>query len=516
MNSVILYNFNTISKNFIFLGLLIGIGLILRFVYFPNELPVVVDSRNYFLYASDIVALGHLPDSWMPTNNGWPIFLSFWFSIIKLDNPLEYMQIQRIVSSIVSVLTVIPIYYICTKFVKPKYAFIASSLFVLDPRILLNSLLGATDPLYILLGATSLVFLLKNDRKFVLISFVLAAFCTIVRGEGIFFFFAIIAIYLIRNKITKESISTILPSIGLFFMILLPMVIFRIETIGTDGIFVRTATSLVATSPIANEQNYLKIFQSFEIFFKYLGWIMIPNLIFFVPYGIIQYFKNRKKENNFIIIFVIIMALPNLYAYSVPALDTRYLYFLFPIFCILSGLAIQQYFSKIKIQNYILTGIFIAILFSSVLFYEYKKEDWRMDIANEKEYLKISQKILEFSEGINYHPTIGRYLNVEQLPNQWPISHNDISKKTELISPISNDSLNEFIQQNRKSLTHIVVDNKSDLPKFLIKINEKQIEFLDLVYEYEIEKIDTKFKVFKINYERFDQISEKEMELRKN
>ena len=81
------------------------------------------------------------------------------------------------------------------------------------------------------------------------------------------------------------------------------MMIFRIETIGTDGIFVRTATSLVATSPIANEQNYLKIFQSFEIFFKYLGWIMIPNLIFFLPYGIIQYFKNRKKENNFIIIF---------------------------------------------------------------------------------------------------------------------------------------------------------------------------------------------------------------------
>ena len=151
MNSVILYNFNTSSKNFIFLGLLIGIGLILRFVYFPDELPVVVDSRNYFLYASDIVALGHLPNSWMPTNNGWPIFLSFWFSIIKLDNPLEYMQIQRLLSIIISVITVIPIYYICTKFIKQKYAFVASSLFVLDPRILLNSILGATDQLYILL-----------------------------------------------------------------------------------------------------------------------------------------------------------------------------------------------------------------------------------------------------------------------------------------------------------------------------------------------------------------------------
>jgi hypothetical protein len=503
MNSIALWDITKKSKDFIFLGFLIGVGVILRLAYFPYELPVIVDAKNYFLYASDIVALGHLPNSWMPTNNGWPIFLSFWFSIIKLDDPLAYMQMQKILASIISIITVIPIYYICTKFVKQKYAFIASALFILDPRILVNSLFGATDPLYILLGVTALLFLLKNDRKFVLIAFVLAAFCTIVRGEGIFFFFAIIVIYLIRNKITKESIYTIFPSIGLFFIILLPMVIFRIDAIGTDGIFIRTATSLVETSSIASDQDYSKIFQSFEIFFKYLGWIMIPNLIFFVPFGIIQYFKNRKKENNFVIIFSIIMALPMLYAYSVPALDTRYLYFLFPILCLLSGLAIQHYVSKIKAQNYILVIIFIVILFSSILFYEYKKDDWRMDIENENEYLKISHEILEFSEGINHHPIIGRYLLVEQLPEQWPISHDKLELKTKLSSP-RDSSLDEYIQQNRQSLTHIVVDNRSDSPKFLTEIFEKDIKFLDLVYEYEMKEKTEKFKVFRINYDLFN------------
>ena len=230
---------------------------------------------------------------------------------------------------------------------------------------------------------------------------------------------------------------------------------------------------------------------------------MIPNLIFFVPFGIIQYFKNRKKENNFLVIFSIIMILPMLYAYSVPALDTRYLYFLFPIFCVLSSLAIQRYFSKIKVQNYILVGIFITILFSSVLFYEYKKDDWRMDKNYENEYLKISQEVLKFAEGVNYHPMLGRYLDVEQIPNQWPISYDDMSLKTELISP-RQSSLNEFIQQNKQSLTHIIVDNKSDLPKFLIEIYEKEFEFLDLVYEYEIKENGEKFKVFKINYAEFD------------
>ena len=126
-----------------------------------------------------------------------------------------------------------------------------------------------------------------------------------------------------------------------------------------------------------------------------------------------------------------------------------------------------------------------------------------MDIDNEKEYLKISQEILEFSEGINYHPTIGRYLNVDQLPNQWPISHDKISKKVELISPRQN-SLNDFIVQNNESLTHIVVDNNSDLQKYLLEIYHKEYEFLELVYEYEMKEKERKFKVFKINYNLFD------------
>lgn len=244
---------------------------------------------------------------------------------------------------------------------------------------------------------------------------------------------------------------------------------------------------------------------------------MIPNLIFFVPFGIVQYFKNWKKENNFIIIFFVVMTLPSLYAYSVPALDTRYLYFLFPIFCILSGLAIQRYFLKIKNQNYILVGILIGILFSSILFYEFKKDDWRIDKKYEDEYLKISQEILEFSEGINHHPTIGRYLDVERLPNQWPIPHNEIITKNNVLKSNTilpqQNSLNEFIQQNKESLTHIVVDNKSDLPKFLFEIYENEMKFLDLVYEYEIKQKGEKFKVFKINYDEFNIIYEQEMGL---
>jgi hypothetical protein len=210
------------------------------------------------------------------------------------------------------------------------------------------------------------------------------------------------------------------------------------------------------------------------------------------------------------------MSIPALYAYMVPAEDTRYLYFLFPIFSLLSAIIISRYLNNSKLKNYFLIIIISGIIIGSLLFYEYKKDDWRMDVNTEKEYLKISQEILEFAEGINYHPTIGRYLNVEQLPNQWPVSHNDILSKTELISPLTNNSLNEFIEQNRKLLTHVVVDDRSNLPKFLIEINKKEFSFLDLVYEYEIEEKEEKFKVFKINYDQFDAINDKGKELGKN
>ena len=92
------------------------VGLGFRIYYFPHELPLVVDSLSYFLYSTETVFLGHLPTTWTPINNGWPIFNIFWFSIIDLENTLEYMQLQRTISVLLSSFTVIPVYFLCRKF----------------------------------------------------------------------------------------------------------------------------------------------------------------------------------------------------------------------------------------------------------------------------------------------------------------------------------------------------------------------------------------------------------------
>ena len=107
-----------------------------------------------FTYETAINFYGYLPNEWAPANIGWSIFLSFWFWLIDLHSSLDYMQFQRILSIVLSSLTTIPIYYLCRKFFNSKISLVGVALFAFEPRIILNSTLGITEPLFILLGIT--------------------------------------------------------------------------------------------------------------------------------------------------------------------------------------------------------------------------------------------------------------------------------------------------------------------------------------------------------------------------
>ena len=194
------------------------VGLGLRFFYFPNELPLIADAMDNFTYATGINYYEHLPTEWSPANNGWPIFLSFWFSIINLENSLDYMQMQKTISVILSTLTIIPIYFLCRKFFDEKISLVGAALFAFEPRIMLNSLLGITEPLFILLGTSSLVIFLKYGRKAIFLSFVLASLCTIVRSEGIFLLLTLSILFFIKYRISKEIVKTYLPSLIIFML----------------------------------------------------------------------------------------------------------------------------------------------------------------------------------------------------------------------------------------------------------------------------------------------------------
>jgi len=501
---------NNKKESLIYCSLIFCGSLIFRLNYFPYDLPVVVDGLDYFFYATEISILKNLPQNWIVINSGWPIFLSFWFSIIQFEQTQQYMELQKILTVIISSATIVPIFYICKNFVGTKYAIIGAIIFGIDPRIVLNSLLGSTDPLYILLGAISVALLLKNNTKLTYLAFVFAAFCTIVRGEGIFFVLAITAIFFMKNKINFESIKIFIPSIIIFFVILVPILLQRIDISGSDGVFLRISQSALETSVAANTDKYQNIFSGVELFFKYLIWVLIPNFIVFVPMAIIYFIKTRLKENKFIIIFLTIMSIPALYAYMVPAQDTRYLYFLFPMFSLLSTIVISKFLENKNLKNYLIILLISGIIISSILFYEYKKDDWRINYQIENENMIIAEEIILIVDGVNVHPDESRYIRALQIPEKWPYFYEEINFKIKSIPWLDNKSIESFIKENKEELTHIIVDDNEELPKFLSDIyhNEKKYDFLILEKDFQQLGFNSKLKIFKIDYNQFNMIYE--------
>ena len=505
--SIIIFNQNKNLKIKISFLLIFCTSLVLKLLYLPYELPLVADGMDYFTYATEIVLFGSLPTEWTPINNGWSIFLAFWFSIVNLENTFQYMQLDRVISIILSTLITIPVYFLCKKFFDAKIALVGVALIAFEPRILLNSLLGITEPLFILLGSLSLVIFLKYQQKAIILSFILASICTIVRSEGIFLFGILTILFFIKNKVSIEIIKTYIPSVIIFIIILLPIMEYRIDVAGYDGIFQRAIYGTEQIISISNNENVSGIYAGLELFVKYFGWILIPNFLIFFPLGLIQFFKNRKKENNFIIIFSIVYSLPILYACIAQAQDTRYFYFLFPIFVLISLFAVKKYLSFFKRKNIILVIIIISLLFSSIIFYEFKK----IDNDNEKELNQISKIISEKEEGLNFHPTISRYIYADQLPEKWPFAINEIKFKTKIINYTNFSNLENFILFSKNSLTGIIVDDNTDLPKFLQDVyhNEENYNYLVKTFDSKDYGFNYHVKVFEIDFKKFKLVLEK-------
>lgn len=492
-----------INKNEIkvaFLIIFLG-GLGLRIFYFPYELPLIADGLDNFTYATAINFHGHLPNEWAPANIGWPIFLSFLFPLVNLDNSFEYMQFQRILAIILSSLITIPVFFLCKKFFNNKISLVGASLFSFEPRIILNSTLGITEPLFILLGITSLLLFLRYDQKGIMIAFALASFTTIVRSEGIFLVITLSILFLLKNKISKEILKTYIPAFIIFLLILIPISMYKTEVSGNDAMFDRVIGATSEVISISNEGKNNEIFAGIELFIKYLGWIMIPTFILFLPFGFIQFLRKRPKEMYFIIVFLISSSIPILYAYIVQAQDTRYFYFLYPIFCLIALFSIETIISKFKKKNIIIILLMIGIIASSILFYEYKKIDYK----EEKELKEISEIISYKINGTNFHPTITKYIKIQEIPSEWPFLFHEMYK-IKSISTNNYDNLENYIMESRKELSHLVIDNNQNLPKFLVEVylNEEKYNYLKKEFDSNDSGFDYHVKLFKIDFEKFD------------
>jgi len=503
---------NNVTLSLLIIGI---IALILRLSFFHQDIPLILDALLYFWYANDLSILQEFPIGHIVGNNGWPTFLSLFFSISSSNNFMDYMLLQRILTIFISVLTVIPIYLFCRKFFEKSYSILGAAIFVLEPRIIQNSLLGVTEPLYILLGVVALVLFLSSDKKKVYAAFGVAALCTLVRAEGVFFFFAISILYFIKyKKEGKIVIPKYVIAIGIFVLVLLPMVLVRIDTAGSDFIFTRifdeskNVLSYSEENIVSIDHNFLAI--GFENLIKFLAWTSLPIFVIFVPLGSYLIFKNRNFQQTTVIVTFFVMIIPAFYAYSVPALDTRYLFFLYLPYCICSVITIKFFGDRIKKKkNTFLLVILVAVILLSLTFLEIKKTD----VEHQREALSLAYNVSNMTSTVfTYYPESG-YLDIVGLTNSqdFPILKEDYEPKRLkqlYLQGLNYDSMAEYIEYGRKEgLTHLVLDEleKRRLAPFKDAfIHEEKYPYLIKEFDSKDHGYDYHLKIFRIDYDLFD------------
>ena len=517
-----------ITRNAVFFLCGIGIiGFFVRMYYFPFDIPIIHDSIDYFSYAVVVSQQGHFPLGWELSNNGWPTFLSIFYAISNDGGIWEFIYIQRMLTVVISVLTIIPVYLLCTRFVPTKYAIIGSTFFIMDPRIISNSFLGITETSYIFLGALALFLFLSKRFPIILISFFTLALCSTIRYEGFLLFIPFVIIFFIRFRKDKKIILKIFLLIGIFFLTITPMMLFTYEATGNDGIISPIFGGMGYVDRVAiqgqldiEDSNYdsnegkgkLLTFMTVGLtnLLKYMGWVLIPTFVFFVPLGFFIILKKRDFKTSTIFLVGIVMLIPAFYAYARGIEETRYLYFIFPIFCVFSSFTLMKLYDMVP-RKWLGTLLICGILIGSVMFLDYQKVDYE----HERESYLIAKEIKAIAGGINHYLPGSKYIHIAEIEQNWPIiplpkeTPYDQTYEIKKISPYKYSTLEDYIQSSEdKGLTHLVIKKEGNHVKFLEDIfhNEEKYSYLIKQYDSSEYGFDFKIKMYKIDYIQFKKI----------
>jgi hypothetical protein len=516
LSNVIFSNNLSKFKIIIYFSIIISSGFIFRYIFFPFEIPLILDSLGYFWYGIDLSVNGKFPTEHDLPNNLWPSLLSIFFNISNSEDFLDYMVIQRNISIIFSVCTSIPIYFLAKKFIRKEFALIAPLFFIFEPRIIENSLAGITEPFFIFMVVSSLALFFSKQKKLILLSFVLSGIFCLIRYEGLMITLGMITILCYRFRSEKKNLIYVIFAICIFLLVITPMSIIRIDTMGYDGIF----SHVIGGIETVNNQTFSNVDTSEKKFFPELGivnltkfftWILIPTFTILFPVGIFYSLKNKQMKKMELIVIGIFAVIPALYAFSRGISDTRYLFVIMPILAILSAYVLEIFSDKIRKPKIKIVLLIMLIIIISLVFFQIKITDYEY----EREVNLLSLKIYEIADGINasYYPE-GSYLRVMQLTNIiFPVASTQAESNMIFIPSNNIDNIEEYIEYGKnKGLTHLVVD------ELFIYDSKRTDDFLDDVfineekYPYLIKEFDSleqgyshHLKIFKIDFKKFNE-----------
>lgn len=505
------HRYNFAQRHLVLLGIVIGIGFLVRFYYFPHEIPVTLDGFRYFLYAMDVTVLGHLPTNYTFPNNGWSLALSFFFSIFRFENYVDYTTLQRVLSVVFSVLTAIPTYFLCRKYFSESLAAIGSLLFVLTPRVVQNSLGGIADPLFIFLTTTS-VALFLSGRKKTYMSFFVLALSSLVRYESLLLIIPFTVLFAIRFRDESKIVLKCLIVFAIFVLTLMPLAYLRIEATGQDGLLSHVlggAKVTVMDGSILNQDSAKFSLQSgLSSLTRYLGVTALPVLFVFIPFGLYYFFKKKNYDVMALSVITIFMLLPAIYAYGRGFQDARYVFVILPITSVVALYSIEKIAQITKKRNILLIAVFVVIIILGMGYLDFKK----IDYEHEREAIQLSLFLNGLDGAINEFDSESTFVETAAFHvAKLPTLSSTIDQGPKVI-PFKEESIKEGIKNGReRNLSYLVVDSlntKLNRNPILNDVfyHEEKYPYLVKIFDSSEHGYKYHVKVFKIDYDRFDSI----------
>ncbi len=500
------------------LGFIILSGLLVRYSFHNFGLPFTHDDFGYFVFALDTSILDNFPQ-YLISSIGWPLFISLFFQVFSSENLFSYMILQEHLSLWLSALTAIPIFFLSKKFLPKQFAFFASFLFVIEGRVVLNSVTGLSESLFLLLITSALVLILGKSIKFSYIAFIFTSFSAIVRPEGLIILFLIIILFFYNHKSQKLNFVKFLPNVLIILIILSPVMLYQIDIYEEELFFSRildgttqliTGTGEAETivdNKLVSYQFDVDLLHGLTNFFKYTLWIFLPSL-FFVPLGLFVILKKWNYDTFVILTSLTVISLPVLYVYSNFVESVRFLLILYPLFSILSTIGLVFVFSKLKFKNQYIVVAAILFLIISLVFINIKQENYE----HEFEAYSVANFIVQNTDGINsLSSSYTKYIDPLELNQKWlndytvpQIDPFKRQKDIQIIDISDFESLNSFLSKSEsQGLSHLVLDSNPRLdPELKDVFNEKNMpEYLTKIYDSTDFNYAYHVKIFKINYQ---------------
>jgi hypothetical protein len=230
------------------------------------------------------------------------------------------------------------------------------------------------------------------------------------------------------------------------------------------------------------------------------------------------------------------MLIPAFYGYSRGFPEVKYLYVLYPIFCILACFTFKKFFDRNKTRNLIFCLIIIGILVSSLTFISWKAIDNEHFHETYQILEQISDRDITINSDFGIHGSEFVYFHWTRLQDvdDFPILKKDLPDpkiKYERMAyyengkPIPNleyvdkkniKNIDEYFNLLKKQqVTHLLLDEENNVSLINDELrislrdifkNEKDYAFLTKEYDSRENGFNYHLKLFMIDYTLYEEI----------